>query len=46
MNEPRLDVRRAWLDRWSKRYGSKEVAAVKEEFARQWEQKQKQKGGE
>lgn len=39
LNEPRIEVRRAWLERWEKRVGATEADAIKEEFGAAFEVK-------
>ena len=39
LQEPRKEVRRAWLDRWAKKYGSEDVEAVKAELLKRWKEK-------
>lgn len=41
LHEPRIDVRRAWLARWTARDGHEVGAALKAEFTRRWADKYK-----
>lgn len=41
MQEPRLEVRRAMLERWERKLGKTEASAIKAEFERQWGEKKK-----
>lgn len=36
LNEPRVEVRRAWMERWEKKDGREVVDAIKVEFERRF----------